>query len=77
MQQVRLTRASKSNVRAYLQGKLADKWKLLVEITGRQSQEYETHIQTIKGEAEGRIRRGVRFMALKAWARDRRAALLK
>ena len=74
---MRMSRAVRSNVRAYLQCKLERSWKLLVEITEKQNHAFDDHIRTIKREAEAKISTGVRFMALKAWARDRRATLLE
>ena len=75
-----LTQAKKHNERAYLQAKCKvgaeKKWKLLVEITKKQTADYLTKMKTIMREGERRVKHGTTFLALKEWAKGKKRELV-
>ena len=74
-----MCKAKKTNPRAYVHAKCGDdKYRLIIEVTKKQSTDYEKVVSTMKMEAESRVSQGEwRLSELKAWARGRRAELLK
>ena len=80
VESITMTKAQKNNVRAYLQARClagdVRKYKLLVEVTRKQSVHYLSIIQTILKECSSKIAKGLKFQQVKAMARDRRAELL-
>ena len=78
--QLTITYAKKQNERAYLQADCKNdtlkKKKLLVEITKKQSKDYQSKMRAIMREAEKQVAHGTKFLALKEWAKNRRRDLL-
>ena len=76
-----MCQAKTGHVRAYLLARCvkaqSSKKKLLVEITQSQTPRYKDLIGVILREAQQKARDGTMFLALKSWAKARRAELLK
>ena len=51
------------------------KKKLLVEITKKQSKDYQNKVRAIMREAEKQVAHGTKFLALKEWAKNKRRGL--
>ena len=70
--------AKSSNPRGYLTAKCNDgKNKLVIEVTQKQTKHYKGIVEKIKAECEKRWPQPVKLYELKAWAKKRRAELMK